>query len=249
MNQTLPIPNSVKIRQNIAAWLLVLTDIFSIVITIFMMFGENINTSVYQPAVYLLAWVLLCSTASNKATRIASILILASTLISVVLSLFAMPESIDMMQILYVYLMIKPLISIYAYSIILRGNSNLNANDRSWIGFLIVCGIGLFVIQLFSVGYRIVLVDYDIEFQMHYLFSIGFGWRLWSIIYCILVLIAEFRLSKSLAFAGNYVSGPAPKGTYSPFNRYFVATFITLLVVLGALYLIYTNLESIENIF
>lgn len=247
MNQTLPIPNSVKIRQNIAAWLLVLTDIFSIVITIFMMFGVNINTLVYQPAVYLLAWVLLCSTASNKATRIASILILASTLIYVVLSLFATLESIDM--ILYVYLMIKPLISIYAYSIILRGNSNLNANDRSWIGFLIVCGIGLFVIQLFHVGYLIVLVDYDFEFQMHHLFSIDLGWRLWSIIYYILVLIAEFRLAKSLAFAGNYVSGPAPKGTYSPFNRYFVATFITLLVVLGALYLIYTNLESIENIF
>lgn len=246
MDQTLPIPNSVKIRQNIAAWLLVLTDIFSIVMTIFMMFGVNINTTVYQPAVYLLAWVLLCSTASNKATRIASILILASTLIYVVLWLFATPELID---ILYVYLRIKPLISIYAYSIILRGNSNLNANDRSWIGFLIVCGIGLFVIYLFSVGYQIVLVDYDIEFQRHYLFSIGLGWRLWSIIYYILVLIAEFRLAKSLAFAGNYVSGPAPKGTYSPFNRYFVATFITLLVVLGALYLIYTNLESIENIF
>ncbi len=246
MNQTLPIPNSVKIRQNIAAWLLVLTDIFSIVITIFIMFGVNINTSVYQPAVYLLAWVLLCSTASNKATRIASILILASTLIYVVPWLFATPELID---ILYVYLMIKPLISIYAYSIILRGNSNLNANDRSWIGFLIVFGIGLFVTQLFSVGYRIVLVDYDIEFQRHYLFSNGLGWHLWIIIYCILVLIAEFRLAKSLAFAGNYVSGPAPKGTYSPFNRYFVATFITLLVVLGALYLIYTNLESIENIF
>lgn len=246
MDQTLPIPNSVKIRQNIAAWLLVLTDIFSIVITIFIMFGVNINTSVYQPAVYLIAWVLLCSTASNKATRIASILILASTLIYVVPWLFATPELID---ILYVYLMIKPLISIYAYSIILRGNSNLNANDRSWIGFLIVFGIGLFVIQLFSVGYQIVLVDYDIEFQRHYLFSIGLGWRLWSIIYYILVLIAEFRLAKSLAFAGNYVSGPAPKGTYSPFNRYFVATFITLLVVLGALYLIYTNLESIENIF
>lgn len=246
MNQTLPIPNSVKIRQNIAAWLLVLTDIFSIVITIFIMFGVNINTSVYQPAVYILAWVLLCSTASNKATRIASILILASTLIYVVPWLFATPELID---ILYVYLMIKPLISIYAYSIILRGNSNLNANDRSWIGFLIVFGIGLFVTQLFSVGYQIVLVDYDIEFQRHYLFSNGLGWHLWIIIYCILVLIAEFRLAKSLAFAGNYVSGPAPKGTYSPFNRYFVATFITLLVVLGALYLIYTNLESIENIF
>ncbi len=246
MDQTLPIPNSVKIRQNIAAWLLVLTDLFSIVITIFIMFGVNINTSVYQPAVYILAWVLLCSTASNKATRIASILILASTLIYVVPWLFATPELID---ILYVYLMIKPLISIYAYSIILRGNSNLNANDRSWIGFLIVFGIGLFVTQLFSVGYRIVLVDYDIEFQRHYLFSNGLGWHLWIIIYCILVLIAEFRLAKSLAFAGNYVSGPAPKGTYSPFNRYFVATFITLLVVLGALYLIYTNLESIENIF
>lgn len=246
MDQTLPIPNSVKIRQNIAAWLLVLTDIFSIVITIFIMFGVNINTSVYQPAVYILAWVLLCSTASNKATRIASILILASTLIYVVPWLFATPELID---ILYVYLMIKPLISIYAYSIILRGNRNLNASDRSWIGFLIVFGIGLFVTQLFSVGYRIVLVDYDIEFQRHYLFSNGLGWHLWIIIYCILVLIAEFRLAKSLAFAGNYVSGPAPKGTYSPFNRYFVATFITLLVVLGALYLIYTNLESIENIF
>ena len=239
---------SVKIRQNIAAWLLVFTDLFWMAATATPMFGVNLTgLSFYVSVVYILAWILLCTTASNKATRIASIILLASSLVNLILPFM----SVDSPSIMLVYLSIKLLIPIYAYSLILKGNDNINAKDRSWLGYIIVAVIGLFMVQLFYVVYPLLYPfgDYDYQFHLQYFFGYGFGWKIWNIVYYILLLVAEFRIAKSPAFAGRYISAPAPKGTYSPLNKYFAATLIASAIVVGLLYVIYSNLYSIENIF
>ena len=240
---------SVKIRQNIAAWLLVFTDLFWMAATATSMFGVNLTgLSFYVSVVYILAWILLCTTASNKATRIASIILLASSLVNLILVQFM---SIDSPSIMLVYLSIKLLIPIYAYSLILKGNDNINAKDRSWLGYIIVAGIGLFMVQLFYIVYTLLypLGDYDYQFHLQYFFAYGFGWNIWNIVYYILLLVAEFRIAKSPAFVGRYISAPAPKGTYSPLNKYFAAALIASSIVVGLLYVIFSNLHSIENIF
>ena len=251
MDQTLPIPMSVKIRQNIAAWLLVFTDLFGMAATATSMFGVNLTVfSFYVSVVYILAWILLCTTASNKATRIASIILLASSLVNLILP-FMPVDSPSSILVCNIFLSIKPLISIYAYSLILNGNDNINAKDRSWLGYIIVAGIGLFMVQLFYIVYTLLYPfgDYDYQFHLQYFFSYGFGWNIWKIVYYILLLVAEFRIAKSPAFAGRYISAPAPKGTYSPLNKYFAAALIASAIVVGLLYVIYSNLHSIENIF
>lgn len=252
MDQTLPIPMSVKIRQNIAAWLLVFTDLFWIAATATSRFGVNLmGLSFYVSVVYILAWILLCTTASNKATRIASIILLASSLVKLVLEPFVSIDSTSITLVYYIFVSIKPLISIYAFSLILKGNDNINAKDRSWLGYIIIAGIGLLIVQLFYMVYTHLFSfeDYDYQFHLQYFFSYGIGWSIWNIVYYILLLVAEFRVAKSPAFAGRYISAPAAKGTYSPLNKYFAATLIVLAIVVGLLYVIYSNLHSIENIF
>ena len=61
--------------------------------------------------------------------------------------------------------------------------------------------------------------------------------------------VAEFRVAKCAAFAGDYDPKPASKGTYSPINKYFAAVTITIPIVLGLLWIVYNNLEFIESIF
>ena len=78
MDQTLLTPKSVKIRQNIAAGLFVLTDIYWLIQMIFS-FNLHFGNLIVQ-AIFLVGWGLLCSTASNKASRIASIIIIVFAL-------------------------------------------------------------------------------------------------------------------------------------------------------------------------
>ena len=242
MEQTLSTPKSVKIRQNISAGLLVLTDIYWLIRLIFTP-SQQVATlcDLIVGVIFLAAWGLLCSTASNKASRVASIIIIVFS--------FRYALHIDILQYIYILLFFKPLTTIYAYSILLRGNSNITATDKTWIGYIILGSIGVFAISMYYAGFGLMFPQRDYDFIRQYNFSTTIGWNLWNIAYYILMTVAEFRVAKCAAFAGNYSSEPASKGTYSPINKYFAAVIITVSIVLGLLWVVYSNLESIESIF
>lgn len=251
MEQTLSTPKSVKIRQNIAAGLLVLTDIYWLIRILFSL-SQQVGTlcDLIVGVIFLVAWGLLCSTASNKASRIASIIIIVFTFTYTSLNLVSNPlEYMDILEYIYMLLFFKPLATIYAYSILLRGNSNITATDKTWVGYIILASIGVFAISLFYMEFGLIFPERDYDFIRQYNFSTSIGWILWNIAYYILMAVAEFRVAKCAAFAGNYSPEPAPKGTYSPINKYFAAVIITLPIVLGLLWVVYSNLESIESIF
>jgi hypothetical protein len=251
MEQTLSTPKSVKIRQNIAAGLLVLTDIYWLIRILFSL-SQQVGTlcDLIVGVIFLVAWGLLCSTASNKASRIASIIIIVFTFTYTSLNLVSNPlEYMDILEYIYMLLFFKPLATIYAYSILLRGNSNITATDKTWVGYIILASIGVFAISLYYMEFGLIFPERDYDFIRQYNFSISIGWILWNIAYYILMAVAEFRVAKCAAFAGNYSPEPAPKGTYSPINKYFAAVIITLPIVLGLLWVVYSNLESIESIF
>ena len=255
MEQTLSTPKSVKIRQNISAGMLVLTDIYWLIRLIFTP-SQQVATlcDVIVGVIFHVAWGLLCSTASNKASRVASIIIIVFGFIYALhnfsLLVLSNPiEYIDILQYVYILLFFKPLTTIYAYSILLRGNSNITATDKTWIGYIILGSIGVFAISLYYTGFGLMFPQRDYDFISQYNFSTTIGWNIWNIAYYILMTVAEFRVAKCAAFAGNYSSEPATKGTYSPINKYFAAVIITVSIVLALLWVVYSNLESIESIF
>lgn len=248
MDQTLPTPLSVKTRQNIAAWLLVLTGVLNLTL---LFFQYNFLIGLFIGIVNTIAWILLYTTASNKATRTASIIIITLSLISIAKTIVFNSNPSEYHITIIVVSILQSLITIYAYSILLKGNNSINIEDRAWIGFLIISNIGVLIIYLFF-NFNVLLlytniVDYELFRPYNFINSIG--WMLWNIVYYILVMAAEFRMAKCVAFTGNYNSEPASKEIYSPINKYFAATLISAIVVLGLLYVIYNNILSIENIF
>lgn len=245
MDQTLPTPLSVKTRQNIAAWLFVLTGVLNLTL---LFFQYNFLIGLFIGIVNTIAWILLYTTASNKATRTASIIIIALSLISIAKTIVLNSNPSEYYITIIVVSILQSLITIYAYSILLKSNNSINIEDRAWIGFLIISYIGVLIINLFfDVLLYTNIVDYELFRPYNFFNSIG--WMLWNIVYYILAMAAEFRMAKCVAFTGNYNSEPASKEIYSPINKYFAATLISAIVVLGLLYVIYNNTLSIENIF
>lgn len=249
MDQTLPTPLSVKTRQNIAAWLLVLTSVLNLTL---LFFKYNFLIGLFIGIVNTIAWILLYTTASNKATRTASIIIITLSLISIAKTIVLNSNPSEYHITIIVVSILQSLITIYAYSILLKGNNSINIEDRAWIGFLIISNIGVLIINLFFNFFNVLLLYTNIvyyELFRPYIFINSIGWMLWNIVYYILAMAAEFRMAKCVAFTSNYNSEPASKEIYSPINKYFAATLISAIVVLGLLYLIYNNILYIENIF
>lgn len=247
MEQTLPLSKSVRVRQNIAAGLLVATNLFWLVAAPLQLVGINLMalpfTELIVGLVFAASWLLLCTVASNKAVRVASIIIIACCLIKLVMPLItnvvcaSLPDlsEMDRMNIIgkinFIFYMIRSLFMVYAYSLILNSGSEIDENDRSWIVVLIVfMAQSIFLFRWLLAGAMLV-------------------WSIWNVAYYILMLIAEFRLAKCAAFTGNYDSGIVPKGAYSPLNRYFAGVLIAAVLVSALLMLIAPYREAIENIF
>lgn len=248
MEQTLqlndnPVQESVKIRQNIAASFLVLTDICGLILLIAPLCGINF-TSTSESAIqhssiinllFLIAWGILCSTASNKASRTASIIIIVFTLINLI------PSKISPLT-FAIFTITKQLSSIYAYSLIIRSSNSISNRDKSWINVIIVFAIGSLFYTLSSLFFKNIEIQYSIA-------NPSSGFILWNIAYYIFAAIAEYRMAKCAVFTGNNYSEPTPKGTYLPLNKYLAATLISISTVLILMFLVYSNVDTIENIF
>lgn len=249
MEQTLqlndnPVHKSVKIRQNIAASLLVLTDIYGLILLIAPLCGINLATSPEGyillskiiSLLFLIAWGILCSTASNKASRTASIIIITFTFIHLI------PIKLSSLT-LAIFIIIKLLSSIYAYSLIIRSSNSISNRDKGWINILIVFVIGnLFINNLPYLLFKNIDMQYSVA-------NPSSGFILWRIITYLFLAVAEYRMAKCAVFAGNNYSEPIPKGTYSPLNKYLAATLISISTVLILMFLVYSNVDAIENLF
>lgn len=256
---TEPLQKSVKVKQNIAAWLLVLTNVYWIFSNVT---GVALLEGILQPIIIgltcIISWGLLCSIASNKATRIVTIIGIVIMFISMITNSFCLYHidyytvveleiEIDspiftpdfMLYVAYFQFIfcnfINCFLYIYIYSTLLGANK-INNNDKTWLGFLIIRKSFTLCANTF---YYII---YALTTHK------GFNWGWLLIIFNILTLIAEFRFAKCAAFSGNYNPEPAAKGTFSPFNKYFVATLVAVAFVSGLLYLLYSNVEIMENI-
>ena len=201
MDQTLPTPLSVKTRQNIAAWLLVLTGVLNLTQ---LFFQYNFLMGLFIGIVNTIAWILLYTTASNKATRTASIIIITLSLISIAKIIVLNSNPSEYYITIIVVSILQSLITIYAYSILLKGNNSINIEDRAWIGFLIISNIGVLIINLFFNVLLLFTNIVDYELFRPYNFGNSIGWMLWNIVYYILAMAAEFRMAKCVAFTGNY---------------------------------------------
>ena len=98
-------------------------------------------------------------------------------------------------------------------------------------------------------GFGYIFPERDYDFMRQYAFYISFSWSIWNLAFYCLLLVAEFRVAKCAAFEGNYTSEAAPKGTYSPLNKYFAAALISITFVIGLLWVVYNNLEFLDSIF
>ncbi|MBR6601730.1 MAG: hypothetical protein IKK87_07800 [Bacteroidaceae bacterium] len=235
-----PVPKPIKLRQDIAASLLVFTDIYWLIRLIAPLCGINLAIShildsyiVYLP--FLIAWGILCSIASNKVSRIASLIIIVFALIML------MPIETSPLT-FAIFNIIKPLSLIYAYSLIIRSSNSISNGDKSWINTIIVFVIGGFFYTLFSLLFK----DIDMQYSVT---NPSSGFILWNIITYLFLAVAEYRMAKCAVFADSNDSEPTSKGVYSPLNKYLAATLISISTVLILMFLVYGNVDAIENIF
>ena len=239
---TEPLQKSVKVKQNIAAWLLVLTNVYWIFSNAT---GVALLEGILQPIIIgltcIIAWGFLYSIASNKATRIVTIIGIVHLFINGISNIIPFICDYDYSNIPVVWFMLINillyLLSIYTYSTLLKANTNISNNDKTWIGIILIH-------FTFRLSYFIFYCIYNINPT----YITEYNWLWLIIIFNIFTLIAEFRFAKCAAFSGNYNPEPAAKGTFSPLNKYFVATLVAVAFILGLLYLLYSNVEIIENI-
>ena len=240
---TEPLQKSVKVKQNIAAWLLVLTNVYWIFSDVT---GVALLEGILQPIIIgltcIIAWGFLYSIASNKATRIVTIILIVPLFINRIINIIPFICDYDYSNIPVVWLMLTDilllyLLPIYTYSTLLKANTNISNNDKTWLGIILI---------LFT--FRLSCFIFYCIFNINPTYITEYNWLWLRIIFNIFILIAEFRFAKCAAFSGNYNPEPAAKGTFSPLNKYFVATLVAVAFILGLLYLLYSNVEIIENI-
>lgn len=242
-SQTIPIPKSVKVKQNIAAWIFVLGNIYCLFLYIFkyvrfldgMLFCAIEDAFVYL--MHIIGWCFLLSIVANKATKIASITMLATNCLSIAIYCLALFIGNFPGHLCFIAIYV---LDIYALSTIIRAN-NISRNDKTWVSLLIISEI----ITMISSIHNVIIYIYTIDWSYNYLVSIS---KYWTIIISILWLIGGYRLAKCAAFSGNYNTTPTPRKIYSPLNKYFAAILITAVVMCGLWCILYGNIEAIESI-
>lgn len=261
----MPASQSVRIRQLVAAILLVATNIIQIVFQLTQpliiescsdieeFYTISIYHTVIVDIIFIASWALLCSTAANRATRIASIIAMAAAAISccaelvsvkMAIDFFADVETSDAMlalnTVLGIYtIFLMPLMWVYVYSLLLRANDNIASNDRSWINLLIIAAIANYATYLYSFVSSFVLGDSP--------YNIPPILSSWATILLLVKCFAEFRMAKSAAFMGNY-STESAKGAYSPINKYFLAMIIAVPIIIGLWLAVFSNADFFESI-
>lgn len=120
------------------------------------------------------------------------------------------------------------LLWVFCFAVIV-GNNRLKPDTVSWIGILSV----VFSLDLIFPLRNVWIQGGEIQEQ----FS-GLNNLFWIMCY-VLMIVGWFKFARSEAFAGNYNGSPAPKGAYSPLNKYVVGALISAGVTCVALCCMY----------
>lgn len=248
-----PINRSVRTRQIIATVIFSIVSIYNLYRMIFgpiaIYFAPSntlLNTLlnveyIIKEVVYLVPFILLFTIASNKATKIASVLFIVGSIVSGLSNaLFAL----NMMIPMWCYnctLILSGVIFLYGFSLMMQANSDISREHKGWLHYLLI----------YNTMTTLVLYNqiYGLFFEYPNLkFTNLIGSMIWIMVMMILALISYCKFAQCAAFSGNYDPTPAPAKTYLPFNKYFAAWVVTVIIVCGLWCLLYSNSEIIENV-
>ena len=178
----------------------------------------------------LLACFILFRLASNKATKTMMLAvgcwqgILVFLTVFDILGLFRVSTS----AVGGCIAVLGSLLWVFCFAVIV-GNNRLKTDTLSWIGILSV----VFSLDLIFPLRNVWIQGGEIQEQ----FS-GLNNLFWIMCY-VLMIVGWFKFARSEAFAGNYNGSPAPKGAYSPLNKYVVGALISAGVTCVALCCMY----------
>lgn len=256
--QAKPVPKSVQMKQYIAIGLFILMCCYSVITPIFgniipydIMESIAPNIEIWKTyyifnhflcfLVYVIIWGILLTITSNKATKIAVILYIVSAVLELIFISLGLLHN----GLWNVGLIATGIAYFYVFSTIIRAN-NLSNSDKAWLSIYLIS----MVRYIASLGRDKLIFDLaddrlggDLFEYIPYMME-----SIWGVIFSIIVCVASIRLVKCGAFSGNYDSTPTPKEVYSPLNKHFAALLITLVVVYGMWSILYSNIQTIENI-
>lgn len=184
-------------------------------------------------------FALLIPGAANRATKTATVLLSVGygcTMLcyaGCALSLSAASGEVTHMQIgqMYAYCgwvsWACEVVSLFAFSLILRGNA-IEPDTASWIGLLLLEAMIMPVWSLFN-------VVGTVEPEEHPFVS--FPGAVFSVVWTVLLIIAYVRFARCTAFSG--AGTDAPQGVYSPLNKYMAGIVVASGVTLAALWAVY----------
>ena len=262
--QTIPTKSSARTRQIIGAVLIASTNILWLAYYLKSIFSTSSYDSFVDAAIesailmggicciLIAGWALLLTTASNMATRIACIIAIVATTLSLLsrlytqyayVSLFTdMPvnEVMDIIGLVFSFLttFITPLMWIYLYITIIKANDDIETSNRGWIHLLIITNMATFCVNTYAALALMILPEVVLRPQF----------TSWMFLAFILVTIAEFRMAMCRAFNGECSDHQATWRTYLHLNRYTIAVAVAVVVIIGAWILMNNNAAVINDL-
>lgn len=236
------LPKTSNGGQNIAAWMFLLVGLFAEVLSKLTL--RTLTTNFIFVCIESVAWAFLVVTASNKATKIAAILIAVSNILPYIIQMI--PGGA---QCTILFLALRILL-IYGFTILLNANANISESDRSWITLIIVICCLWFAIEIFQIYIWAPMANAaweSGEVQIPY-FIISFLFECYRVVQAVLMSIALYRTAKCVAFSGVETAEPSAYEVYSPFNKYFMALIVSTVCTVGLLALIYFNYENLNTL-
>ena len=231
-------------KQYFAAALLVvysiLTKLFSLGI-IAMLFSEiflNASTlAIIQYSqianmslniLFVLAMILLCKSASNKASRVATY-VMMGTVVFYLISLGLTLLEVNNPVISVIFGLLPNVLTIYAYGLVMQ-NNYLNWTNRVWINLLPI--ISCYYLALVFSGIPTIDVVHHNIYEILYSSSM---YMIWMFIIFILEVVALIKFACCEAFSGKYDTHCV--GNYMPFNKYIAAMLVTPSVIMLVIFL------------
>ena len=262
--QIKPTQSSARIRQIIGAVMIAATNIlwlaYHIKITLFVDYSKPVDARIIEDAVligaigiiFIIGWILLLTTASNKATRIASIVALTASTLSLMSNMWLeynyweratdspYNETIAIIGLVLSFFttFIIPIMWVYLYVTIIKANEDMKTSDRGWIHVLIIAKIAAFSMNMYYMFAPMILPEVILQPQF----------MSWTLLAYIIVTFAEFRMAMSSAFNGERNEQPATLRTYLHLNRYPIAVAIATIFIVGAWMLISHNASFINDL-
>lgn len=190
----------------------------------------------------LAAFALLIPGAANRATKTASVLLSAGCACVVLCvagcALFLSSsdgdisyEYIEQMYTYSGYVSIAyGVVSLYAYSVILRSN-RIERNTSTWIGLLLVDVMIVPALQLSNF-----ITSRYMDSGEHAFSSVP--WIVFQIVWHVLLIVAYVRFARCSAFSGQ--SEATPEGSCSPLNKYMAGIVVASGVTLAALWAVFS---------